>query len=248
MLKQFLKSLRLAAALLLPVMAQAGEVTVAVASNFLSTAQQIATGFEAETGHRVAVVNGSTGALFAQISQGAPYDVFLSADRARIAALVQAGQISAANRKVYARGKLALVAGDPALLMGDDIRATLNGPYRRFAMANPALAPYGRAAQQVLARLNLKIGTKAVTGANAAQSAVFVKTGNADLGFVGLSQVKEIGGGWIDVPTDLYDPIEQDAGLLNRAIDHPAARAFYDYLSGQSSLDIIQAAGYGWPE
>jgi molybdate transport system substrate-binding protein len=253
MIKRSLKLLRIAAVVCAaPFAAPAGEVTVAVASNFLMTAQGIARAFETGTGHRVNLVNGSSGTLFAQISHGAPYDVFLSADRERIALLDRAGKIAPGKRGVYALGKLVLVSLDRKLLIGEDVAQTLTGGARKFAMANPALAPYGYAAQEVLENLGLGelAGSRAVLGANAAQAAVFVKTGNAGVGFLALPQVMDAGfdGAWIEIPAELYSPIEQEAALLVRASDNPAALGFYEYLSSENARADILASGYGLPE
>ncbi len=228
----------------------AGEVTVAVASNFLTTVQELARGFQAETGHNVHIVNGSTGTLYAQISKGAPYDVFLSADQARVLMLVDADKLLDGNQKPYAHGKLVLYARDKGAL-AEDIRASLTSKtLRHFAMADPSTAPYGLAARQALEHMGLEsvIEEKAVLGANIGQTFGFVKTGNAEIGFVALSQAMAMGGEWLDIPPDAYAPIVQGAGLLIHAKGNAAAREFYDYLSGDAARAVLVKSGYGVPE
>jgi len=228
----------------------AGEVTVAVASNFLTAVQKIADGFEAQTDHTVRIVNGSTGTLYAQITKGAPYDVFLSADQERVLLLAQAGKLLDGAHKPYALGALVLYARNAGIL-GTDIKSSLaRADIRHFAMADPALAPYGRATAEVLARLELvEVGDeKAVLGANIGQTFGFVKTGNAQIGFVALSQAMEVGGVWLDIPASYYAPIVQEAGLLARAHDNAAALAFYGHLSSDAVREILLMSGYGAPQ
>jgi len=228
----------------------AGEVTVAVASNFLTTVQKIAGGFTEQTGHQVHIVNGSTGTLYAQISIGAPYDVYLSADQERVLLLADAGRLLEGAHKAYALGGLILYARGGGVL-AEDIQSSLaQDSVHHFAMADPDLAPYGRAAYQVLEHLGLTdmIAQKAVLGANIGQTFGFVKTGNAPIGFVALSQAVVIGGAWLDVPPSHYAPIIQEAGLLAHADGNAAARAFYDHLSSDAVRDILQASGYGAPQ
>lgn len=247
MFEQCLKILRFAIAIMLPFSVYAGEVTVAVASNFMIAASEIGAAFEKETGHDVYLVNGSTGMLFAQISQGAPYDVFLSADRERIEALEQSGLILDDKRKVYALGRLVLIARDENFLIEGDIVATMKGKYHKFAMASPKLAPYGRAAKDVLDALALSdlIESKAVLGGSIAQTAVFVKTGNAEIGFLAFSQLLNVSDGkWMEIPDNLYTPIEQEAAVLERAKGNPVAVAFFEYLFTKTSQDTIQMSGY----
>lgn len=228
----------------------AGEVTVAVASNFLTTLQQIADGFTARTGHAVRIVNGSTGTLYAQISIGAPYDVFLSADQARVLLLADAGKLLEGAHKPYALGGLVLYARKGGVLAGDIKTSLTPAVIHHFAMADPELAPYGRAASQVLAHLELTemIAEKAVLGANIGQTFGFVKTGNAPVGFVALSQALAIGGDWLEISPSYYAPIVQEAGLLAHAKGNPAAVAFYQHLSSPAAIEILQSSGYGAPQ
>ncbi|HBQ35396.1 MAG TPA: molybdate ABC transporter substrate-binding protein [Rhodobacteraceae bacterium] len=228
----------------------AGEVTVAVASNFLEAAQKIVKQFKEKTGHQVYLVNGSTGALFAQISNGAPYDVFLSADQARILRLKHAEKLLDETHKTYALGKLVLFAKDGAYLCGDIKTSIESKRTRHFAMADPATAPYGLAAQQVLERLGLldRIKDKAVVGVNIGQAFGFVATGNAQVGFVALSQAMQSKGDWIAVSDDLYVPIVQEAGLLLHSKGNEAAREFYDFLSSKPIQSMLQSSGFEVPK
>ncbi|MCG6902850.1 MAG: molybdate ABC transporter substrate-binding protein [Rhodobacter sp.] len=227
----------------------ADRITVAVASNFLTTARDISAVFEAETGHEVALVHGSSGKLFAQITAGAPYDVFLSADRARPERLAETGRAVAGSVKPYAYGRLALVHGAktaPATL--DQI---LSRTDLRIAIADPAIAPYGVAAREVLREFRGPTWAQdLVYGESVGQAFAFVATGNADAGLVALAQAKTYQGDlWVlEVPEDLHDPIEQDAALLTRAGNNAAARGFLDFLGADFSRDLLIAQGYGVPE
>ena len=228
----------------------AGDVTVAVASNFLTTAQKITEKFQDKTGHRVNLVNGSTGALFAQISNGAPYDVFLSADQARILRLAEAGKLLNGAHKTYALGRLVLFAKNSAHL-GTNIKSSLLAETtRHFALADAKTAPYGLAAHQVLTQLGLLdlIKDRAVVGTNIGQTFGFVATGNAQLGFVALSQAMQVKGVWIAVADDLHVPIVQEAGLLKRSKGNAAALEFYEFLSSDTAHAILVATGYRVPE
>jgi len=228
----------------------AEEVTVAVASNFLPTLKKISKVFEAKTGNRLRLVNGSSGMLYAQIVNGAPYDLFLSADQDRIDRLQKAGLLKVEGRKTYAVGRLVVYAPDIGIIQ-HDLRETLSqSTVRRFALASPDLAPYGRAAWQVLESLHLTglAAKKAVFGNSVAQTFSFLHSRGADVGFVALSQVKGMDGEWQELSAKLYDPILQDAGLLARDRSNAAAKAFFDYLSNPQVRSLIRQAGYGIPE
>lgn len=230
--------------------AMAGDITVAVASNFLTTMRVIADDFTQQTGHTVHIANGSTGTLYAQISIGAPYDIYLSADQARVLLLADAGRLLGDAHKPYALGRLVLYA-PAAGILADNIQNSLAASaVHHFAMADPDLAPYGRAADQVLNHLNLTdmIGQKAVLGANIGQTFGFVKTGNAPIGFVALSQALAVGGDWLHMPANSYAPIVQEAGLLAHADGNAAAKAFYDHLSSDAVKEMLVQSGYGVPE
>ena len=229
--------------------AAADRITVAVAANFLTTAQDIAAAFSAETGHEVALAHGSTGKIYAQINAGAPFDVFLSADEDRPALLEAEGKIAANGRRTYALGTLAFVHG-PRTPSGP-LAEMMARTGLRLAIADPKIAPYGIAARQVLEALRGEDWQRdLVYGDSVGQTFAFVATGNAGAGFVALSQARSFQGEiWVlEVPTELYDPIRQDAVLLKRAEGNAAARAFFDFLDGEFALQIMQSAGYGVPQ
>lgn len=235
--------------------ARADIVWVAVASNFDEPMLALAGAFSARTGHTLLVANGSTGHLYAQIVNGAAVDIFLAADTARPARLVEDGLAVADSVQTYAIGRLALMepagatAGTPSPL-----QRLQSGDYRRLALANPDLAPYGAAARQVLDHLELQTASasRQVFGENIGQTYAFIATGNADLGFVALSQIRHPGSapsGRHDlVPDDWHDPIRQDAVLLERSRDNGAARAFMDFLASPEARNIIATHGYEAPE
>ena len=218
---------------------------VAVASNFADPLRAIADAYEASHGHRIEVIAGSSGKLYAQIRHGAPFDVFLSADSERPRALEQRGIAVAGSRFTYAVGRLALWSPDATLTV-DSIDALEDRPGSRVAIANPRLAPYGRAARQALQALGRwsDLERRLVRGENIAQTFHFVVSGNAALGFVALSQLTAdppLGGSFWLVPIALHDPIEQQ---LVRITGHPHATAFIDYLRSPPVLARIRDFGY----
>lgn len=228
--------------------ARAERVTVAVASNFAATAEQVGRAFTASQNHEVALIAGSTGKHFAQILNGAPFDVLLAADRERPERLERDGLAVPGSRFTYARGRLALWSpGDGVVDQNGEVLRS--DRFRHLALANPRLAPYGMAARETLARLGLwaSLQPQLVFGENVGQAFAFVRSGAAELGFVALSQVRSAdgdrGSAWT-VPETLHDPIEQQAVLLR---DTPAARAFLDFLRGPTAAAIITASGYGAP-
>jgi len=237
------------AATLLAAPALAGEVQVAVAANFTAPMQAIAKAFEEDTGNRAVASFGATGQFYAQIKNGAPFEVFLAADDDRPARLESEQQTVPGSRFTYAVGALALWSAKPGYV--DDQGAVLKqNEFRHLAIANPKAAPYGLAATQVLAKLGLAdaVKPKIVEGQSIAQTQQFVATGNAELGFVALSQVYKdgkltSGSAWL-VPASLHDPIKQDAVILAKGKDNPAAQAFVDYLKGPKAADIIKSYGY----
>jgi molybdate transport system substrate-binding protein len=226
---------------------QAAEVQVAVAANFTAPMQKIAALFEADTGHKAQLAFGSTGRFYAQIKNGAPFDVLLAADDETPAKLEREGQ--GGGRYTYAIGQLVLWSKRPGLVdgQGDVLRS---GRFDKLALADPRLAPYGRAAIETLGQLGLldTLRPKFVQGENIAQTWQFVATENAPLGFVALSQVWADGqlkeGSFWRVPATLYNPIRQDALLLHKGRDNAAARALMQYLRGDKARAIIQAYGY----
>ncbi|NKN33753.1 molybdate ABC transporter substrate-binding protein [Marichromatium bheemlicum] len=235
-----------AAALLLgaTTLAQAEEVRVAVAANFTAAMKEIATAFEQATGHSTRISYGSTGKLYTQIVNGAPFDVFLAADQRRPALLVEEGRASAPF--TYAIGELALWSADPALIT-DGAALLESGAFERLAIANPKTAPYGAAAMEVLESLGLAetLAPKLVRGDNIAQTYQFVATGNAELGFVALAQIAldPSGSRWTVEPSH-YRPIRQDAVLLDGAGSNPAAQALLDYLQDEAARAVITRYGY----
>lgn len=239
--------LGIAALLVLPLSAQAGQVQVAVAANFTAPMQKLAPLFEAKTGHKAVLSFGATGKFYAQITHGAPFEVLLAADDETPAKLARENQ--GTGQFTYAIGKLALWSKDPALV--DAKGAVLKDPrLARLAIADPKLAPYGAAAIETLTKLGLAdaLRPKLVQGENIGQTYQFVMTGNAPLGFVALSQVwadKQLkeGSVWI-VPSHLHAPIRQDAILLNRGKDNAAASALLEYLKSDQARAVIRSFGY----
>ncbi|MCS4282286.1 molybdate transport system substrate-binding protein [Pseudomonas sp. BIGb0278] len=238
-----------AATLLACTNAWADEVQVAVAANFTAPIQAIAKDFEKDTGHKLVASFGATGQFYAQINNGAPFEVFLAADDSTPAKLEQEKQTVEGSRFTYAIGTLALWSAKPGYVdaQGEVLK---KNDYKHLSIANPKTAPYGLAATQVLAKLNLTEATKGklVEGQNITQAFQFVSTGNAELGFVALSQIYkdgkvENGSAWI-VPSSLHDPIRQDAVILNKGKDNPAAKAFIDYLKGPKATAVIKSYGY----
>ncbi len=240
--------------LLLPALASAGQpLTVAVASNFQQAARDVANAFESSTGIRVRISSGSTGALYARIRHGAPYDVFLAADAARPALLAESGLALADTRRTYAHGALVVWSRDPALRGVDCRRALAEIGTSKVAIANPATAPYGQAALQFLEHADLMpaIERSLAFGENISQAMQFVATGNARLGIVAAPLLNSPAlppatCSW-PVPADMHDPIEQQAIVLRRAADPDAARQFADFLVGETARDIIGSAGYRLP-
>jgi molybdate transport system substrate-binding protein len=231
--------------------ASAEEALVAVAANFQEVAEKLEVEFEAATDHDLTITTGSTGKLYAQIKNGAPYDILLAADQRRPELLEREGDAVSGSRFTYAVGRLALWSADPARVAADGSETLRAGAFRKLAMANPDLAPYGEAAMQTLAALGLleTLEKKIVMGENVGQAHALVATGNAELGFVALSYVlsprnEKPGSHWA-VPQELYQPIRQDAVLLVRAVDNVAARAFLEYLKSDAARSVIERFGYG---
>jgi molybdate transport system substrate-binding protein len=227
----------------------AGEVQVAVAANFTAPLQAIASEFEQDSGHKVVASFGATGQLYAQIQHGAPFEVLLSADASTPAKLDSEGLGVSGSRFTYAIGSLVLWSAKPGYLDGSDAVLKAN-QYQHLALANPKAAPYGLAATEVLDQLGLSaaVRDKLVEGQNITQAHQFIATGNAELGFVALSQVYKDGqltGGsaWI-VPAQLHTPIKQDALILKKGEDNPVAAAFSEYLKGPKAAAIIKSYGY----
>jgi len=226
--------------------AHPAEVTVAVAANLAAPMQRIAAAFETDTGHRAKLAVGATGAFYTQIRNGAPFDVLLAADDetpARIESDVLAVKES---RFTYALGRLALWSAKADVVdeHGDVLKRL---DIERIAIANPKLAPYGKAAVETMQKLGVyeRLQPRIVQAENIGQAFQFVATGNASIGFVALSQVVDAKGSkWI-VPDNLHAPLRQDAVQLARAKDNAAAIALMQYLKGDKARGIIRAYGYG---
>jgi molybdate transport system substrate-binding protein len=233
-------------------LAWAADVKVAVAANFAAPVKVLADEFRRSTGHSVQVSLGSTGKLYAQISNGAPFEALLSADVASVEKLEVAGLAVAGTRFTYAIGRLVLWSSQPGVV--DPAGQVLkSGSFKHLAIANPQLAPYGAAAVQTLRSLSLhdKLVPRLVLGESITQAHQYVASGNAELGFVALSQVSEdgrIAGGssWL-VPQGLHSPIRQDAVLLSRGRESVAARAWLDFLKSGAARDTIRRHGYEVP-
>jgi len=231
---------------LTPWLTMADEIRVAVASNFADAAKSIARHFESSTGHKVILAYGSTGRHYAQIINGAPFDVFLAADAHRPDLLEKAGTAVAGSRFTYAVGKLVLWS--PVNGYVDTNARVLQGMKFRFlAIANPKLAPYGTAAREVLQAHGLwgRLKGRIVRGENIGQAFQYVKSGNAELGFIAYSQLKRtnqpiVGSTWV-VPQMLYRPIEQQAVLLK---DGLVARSFLSFLRSDTAMQVIHDYGY----
>ncbi len=227
--------------------AEEDPVRVAAATNFARAARAIGAAFEQETGGRVRFSFGATGQLYAQIVQGAPFEVFLAADSERPKRAEHGGLAVQGSRRTYAVGRLVLVGADRRRVAGPD--ALSDPSLRRIALANPRTAPYGRAAVEVMESLGVAeaLSGKRIFGNNVAQAHQFVLTGNAGLGFVALSQTigREDGrSGW-KVPEDLHRPIRQQAVLLEAGRDRPEAMAFLDFLLHSETAGVVLSR-YGY--
>lgn len=227
----------------------ADQVQVAVAANFTAPMQKITADFEKETGHKVVLAFGSTGKFYAQIANGAPFDMLLAADDETPAKLEKELLGAPGTRFTYAIGKLVLWSAREGVV--DDKGEVLKkGEFKHLALANPKLAPYGAAGMEAMGKLGVlpAIQAKIVQGENIAQTYQFIASGNAELGFVALSQVFKdgkltSGSAWI-VPDTLHQPILQDAVILAKGMRNPAARALLDYLKAAKAKTVIRAYGY----
>jgi molybdate transport system substrate-binding protein len=222
----------------------AASVNVAVAANFTAVAEELASLFEAKGEHQVELSFGATGQLFTQISQAAPFGIFLAAD-VRPQKAIEQGFAVEGSFFVYAEGRLVLYA--PGRDVADGV-AALQGDYDKLAIADPAAAPYGQAAVATLTALGLleQLTPKLVQGENISQTLQFIESGNAEMGFVAASQVLGKGDQWL-VSQDLHAPIAQGAVLLTEGEDNPAAVAFLAFLKSDEAVRVIEAAGYSVP-
>lgn len=238
------RSLLALATAALPAFAQADTALVAVATNFVKPAEKLAADLKAATGHEITVSGGATGKLYAQISEGAPFDALLAADAKTPARLVTDGA-AASDPFPYATGVLVLWSADPAHDLSDP-KAALAAA-RHVAVANPDVAPYGKAAMETLDKLGLTDTLKdhIVTGENIGQTQTLVASGAAEIGFVAASGLAgDAGGSRWDVPADLHAPIRQDAVLLKHGEGNAAAKAFLDYLASDAGKAVIASYGY----
>lgn len=226
----------------------ADEISIAVAANFTAPMKQIAAEFEKETGHKVLASYGSTGKFYAQIKNGAPFEVLLTADSETPPRLIKENAAVAGSQFTYAIGKLVLWSAKPAVVDGAG-EVLKKGGFDHIALADPKLAPYGAAAVEAMKALGVydSLQSKFVTAENIAQAYQFISTGNSLLGFVALSQVlkdgKIEGSAWL-VPAKLYTPIRQDAVILERGKGKPAAEALIKYLKADKAKAIIKSFGY----
>lgn len=230
--------------------ALAGETKVAVAANFTEAAKAVAARFKARTGHDATLSFGSSGQFYTQIANGAPYEVFLSADVERPQKAEAEGLAVPGSRFTYATGRLVLFSRMPGLVDGPNARGAAvlaKGGFEKLAIADPKAAPYGQAAVETLTKLKLydALKPKIVTGASITQAFQYVQTGAAELGFVALSQVVDEKGGsrWV-VPASDHTPIEQQAVLLKTGQDNAAAKAFLAFLKSSEAKAIIKRYGY----
>lgn len=242
-MSRLLLSLPLAALMAGPAFAET--VNVAVAANFTAVAEELAARFEAASAHDVELSFGATGQLYTQITQAAPFGIFLAADIERPQKAVDEGFGVDGSFFVYAQGRLVLYGPGRDLADG---RAALEGDYNKLAIADPAAAPYGKAAVETLTALGLyeTLTPKLVQGENISQTLQFVESSNAELGFVAAIQVLGKADQWL-VPEELHEPIAQGAVLLKTAEDNPAALAFFDFLKSEEAVSVIEAAGYSVP-
>ncbi|PIV88044.1 MAG: molybdate ABC transporter substrate-binding protein [Hydrogenophilales bacterium CG17_big_fil_post_rev_8_21_14_2_50_63_12] len=236
-------------ALLCAFSVRAAEVSVAVAANFTAPMKAIAAEFAKDTGHQAKLAFGATGKFYAQIKNGAPFQMLLSADDETPAKLIQEGMAVADSRYTYAIGTLVLWSAQPGYVdaKGEVLK---KGRFNKIALANSKLAPYGKAAVEVLSGMGLinAVAPKFVQGENISQTFQFASTGNAELGFVALSQVMKngkiaSGSAWI-VPSKLHSPIRQDAVILAAGKGNAAAEALMKYLQGDKARAIVKSYGY----
>lgn len=237
-----------------PSIALADSALIAVATNFANVAKKLEAEFEATTQHRITLVTGSTGKLYAQIINGAPFDALLAADQARPQLLEESGLAVAGTRFTFAVGRLALSSLDASLLAADVPSSIGLAKDKKFAIANPSLAPYGLASRETLdsTQQMQTVQDNIVMGENVGQAYALIATGNADIGFVALSMLVNSGAAskleYIEVPAALHKPILQDAILLVHGESNVAAIAYLEYVKGDAARSILVSNGYGKAE
>ena len=234
--------------LLVALGAQADKVTVAVASNFSEVARKLSATYENQSGHKVVISSASSGKLYAQILHGAPFDVFLSADQDKPFRLESKGKTVPGTRISYAEGSLVLWSATEDIDVMDKL---LSGNYRRLALANPKIAPYGKAAEETLSQLVELAQSRPrwVIAENINQAYQFTSTGNAEIGFIAASQLMNHPerGSYITIDSGLHSPITQDAVLLSFGQENKAAIGFMTFLSSEEARSIIVSSGYRLP-
>ena len=246
---RFSKSLRLVVGIATWVLTStnvpAAQTNVAVAANFTEAAREIAAAFKQKTGHEAVLSFGASGQFYTQITQGAPFQVFLSADESRPEKLIEDGLAVPDSRFTYAIGKLVLWSKTPDLVKGEETLKIAS--IAKLAIINPVAAPYGAAAVETMKSLKIydTLKPKIVEGATVTQALQFVETGNAEIGFVSLSQLtgRETGSRWL-VPQELYSPIRQDAVLLKSGASNEAATGFIAFLRSPEARAIMEKFGY----
>jgi molybdate transport system substrate-binding protein len=230
--------------------AWADELRVAVASNFLLPIKELSSEFEKNSANKIVVISGSTGKLYAQIKQGAPFDILLAADSLRPELLEKEGIGISGSRFTYAVGRLALWSAYTKFFLRNDLKIFNQKNFRYIAIANPKTAPYGKAAKQVLKKKGFwdQLQAKLVRGENISQTFQFLVTGNADIGFIALSQLrknqKELKGYSWTIPSEWHDPIRQQAILLKRAKNNKTALEFLNFIKSNRVQKIIESYGY----
>jgi len=226
----------------------AADTLVAVAASFLPPMEIVSAQFEIQTGHAVTLASGSTGALYAQIVNGAPYDLFVAADQERPRRLAESGLGIAQTRTTVARGRIVLFSRDAALIDTVGLKALEDASIRHIAIANPRLAPYGIAARETLQALGLweRLLPRLVRGESVAQTFAMIATGNAELGFVALAQVtaNDRNGAYALIPETLHAPLDQDMIVLERAKNNPATQELHAYLASAPAREIMRRFGY----
>jgi len=230
--------------------AQADELRIAVASNFLLPLKELTREFRNSTGEKVVLISGSTGKLYAQIKHGAPFDILLAADSVRPKLLEKEGLGIAGTRFTYALGRLVLWSANSKFPFRNDLQVLGQKNFRYLAIANPKTAPYGKAAEQVLRKKGLwkKVQNRLVRGENISQTFQFVMTGNADMGFIAFSQFgrdqkQRTGYSWT-IPEEWHGPIRQQALLLKRAKTNKSALDFLNFLQSKRIKKLIESYGY----
>jgi len=229
----------------------ADQINAAVATNFYNPFMNIVKQFEIYSGHEVNIISGSTGKLYAQIMNGAPFDIFLSADSLRPKFLIQNGKAISGTQFTYAFGKIILWSPDSNLILNNLKLTFLKQTFSHLAIANPITAPYGKAAYQVLKKIGQwdKLKSVIVRGENIGQTYHFIFSQNAELGFVSLSQVldpqQKTKGKYLDIPIEYYDPIKQDVVVLSKGEKNSGALDLWQFLKSPQAKRIIKEYGYG---